>query len=88
MTEKFVREEAHDEITRHFWWRVVERLPIPRWMPAEGGWKRVFRPHRGRPRFVPDHCMIHRSVELRMKNVVGYKPTNLPEELDENRFVW
>jgi hypothetical protein len=32
--------------------------------------------------------MIHRSVELRMKNVVGYKPTNLPEELDENRFVW
>jgi hypothetical protein len=65
---------AHDELASHRSWYLLEWLPVPRWQPdGEGGWKRRWQCHRGRPRNVPAGAWEDFSVDLRRK-ATGYKP--------------
>jgi uncharacterized protein (DUF2235 family) len=92
ITTEFARDETHDEIAAHWYWRLAEWLPIPRWKrecEADGVWRLTWRPHRSEPRSVPPDAFLHRSVQLRMQRRAGYEPQNItPRDLVPRRLVW
>ncbi|NVN92798.1 MAG: DUF2235 domain-containing protein [Desulfuromonadales bacterium] len=96
VTERFIGYESHDELTRPdllgALWRFVERVPLPRHYKNDAGsWEKKWRPHRGAPRFVPGHTMIHHSVYLRMaqnSTPTTYQPVNIPATPNPERVCW
>lgn len=78
----------HDELQRQKAWHLLERLPIPRWRPdGEGGWKRRWQCHAGRPRHVPDKSFVHYSVKLRQSKT-DYSPRpELTDPQDDTAVV-
>jgi len=66
---------AHDELAAHWYWRLMEACPLPRWRRDEGErWTRRWRPHLGKPRYLPPSATHHASVQARIDSVAGYRP--------------
>ena len=63
------------------WWLPLEILP-KRYFDFKTKTKKWEIPW-GKPRFIPEDSLIHRSVEERMEKVPGYNPKNLP---DKNKY--
>jgi uncharacterized protein (DUF2235 family) len=67
----------HDSMTLA--WKLLEYLPIPRWVSdGEGRFVRRFRIHRNRRRALPPGALVHESVHMRMSvPPLGYRPDNV-----------
>lgn len=93
VTEHYLCHEAHDELTRPDmpgpFWRLVERIPLPRHFKNEAGeWEKGWWAHRSAPRRVPEHTFVHQSVVARRNALFDYCPVNLPDPLDPARICW
>jgi hypothetical protein len=89
VTAEFVADPTHDEIAAHWYWRVLEYLPLPRWVAdGSGGWERRWGCHRARLRRLQDHTRLHESIRIRMAGIPAYQPGNLSPAVPPDRFVW
>ena len=64
----------------HGWWWIAEFWPkIVHVQNAAGVWVKTVSVNLGRRRQIPSNCVVHESVEERLKNAQPpYKPSNLP----------
>ena len=66
------------ESLRGCWW-IAEYIPKRIHDPADD-WKPKWIIHRGAPRRLLGHCLVHESVALRKDRVQGYDPANYPAD--------
>lgn len=84
VTEQYADAEQHDEIRDHFYWRIIEQIPLPRKQRIDDQrWRREFRRHRSAPRKLKSNegstntIRIHESVDIRRRKCPAYAPENL-----------
>jgi uncharacterized protein (DUF2235 family) len=94
VTELYATAELHDEIRDHWYWRLIERIPLPRWSRVNGNqWKREFSRHQSAPRRLKSNqgtantIRVHHSADIRRQKLPDYSPPNLLSAADIPR-VW
>lgn len=89
VTEEFINDTMHDEIESRFYWKIFERIPVPRWAySGEGEWEFQLKPHNKQPRPVPAHTKYHNSVVLRGQQDPEYKAKHQTDSIPADRLVW
>lgn len=79
LTAQFAAANAHDELERRPFWKLLEQLPIPRQLrDAQGQYQRYWIRNQGRYRRLPEDALIHQSVRLRQEKITGYLQGRLP----------
>jgi uncharacterized protein (DUF2235 family) len=73
-------ETKYQHESLHGAWWIAEVWPkIVNLQTAQGSWRKSIRLNLGRRRWIPPGCLVHESVELRLKNAAPpYSPGNLP----------
>ena len=71
----------------HGWWWIAELWPkLTHIQTSPGVWRQSIRINLGRRRFIPPGSELHDSVELRLRGVSSYRPSNLPYLRTEGRL--
>ncbi|MFO0905646.1 MAG: DUF2235 domain-containing protein [Pirellulales bacterium] len=84
VTQQYAGAEQHDEIQTHLYWRVLEKLPLPRTRRvSEEEWRREYSRHQSAPRNLKSSkgttntIRVHHSADVRKERRPDYAPVNL-----------
>ncbi|MFO0937646.1 MAG: DUF2235 domain-containing protein [Gemmataceae bacterium] len=84
LTNQLAADDQHDEIKAHFYWWLLEKIPLPyKRQNAANQWVRRIRMHLSRPRVLMpsthqgNTIRIHHSADIRSQMRTDYRPENL-----------